>query len=68
MGVSNEGVRFQAQQCSRLDAPIGRNVPARDVLVNDDAFHDETDAPHRCDIFEGIIVKRNDVGFVARCD
>src|SRR5207249_4395015 len=41
---------------------------ARDVFVNDAAFHDKSYAAYRTDVFERIAVERDDVGFVARCD
>src|SRR5438034_2221700 len=43
-----------------------RNRTARDVLVNDAAFHNENNAAHRGDVFERIAVERDDVGFIAR--
>src|SRR5437773_6104441 len=51
---------------ARWSLPQNRNRTARDVLVNDAAFHNENDAAHRSDVFEWIAVERDDVGFVAR--
>src|SRR5438067_7168144 len=53
---------------ARWSLPQNRNRTARDVLVNDAAFHDESDAAHRSDVFERIAIERDDVGFVAGCD
>src|SRR5439155_2339934 len=53
---------------ARWSLPQNRNRTARDVLVNDAAFHNENNAAHRRDVFERIAVERDDVGLVARRD
>ena len=53
---SSSKVAFGSRGASALDTRIGGNRTARDVFVNDAAFHNENYAAHRGYIFKGIAI------------